>query len=144
MWAACLSGDLPHRSRAVAGHDLSAEEVDRGGGEDDEARARREIRAYPGKWHRKREWHARAPGGPFRHDNLVPRPQPSLWQDAPEAPLTDLESPEAQGRLSVCQLYGCMEPSGVHAGVPTYAHATGDLNFQRRFSSGGKNNRKLE
>ena len=64
--------------------------------------------------------------------NLVPRPRPELWQDAPESPLGALKSPQAQGRLAVCQLISSMDASRVDGGVATYAHAAGELNFRRR------------
>ena len=63
--------------------------------------------------------------------NLVPRPRPELWQDAPESPLGALKSPQAQGRLAVCQLISSMDESRSNFGVATYASSTGDVNFRR-------------
>ena len=63
--------------------------------------------------------------------NLVPRPRPELWQDAPESPLGALKSPQAQGRLAVCQLISSMDESRSNFGVATYASSTGDANFRR-------------
>ena len=61
----------------------------------------------------------------------MPAPRPELWQDAPHGPLHHLKSPEAQGRLAVCQLVSSMEESRVNFGVATYASATGEMNFRR-------------
>ena len=87
---------------------------------------------YRADWEAKLRRFARAPGGSFGFDNLVPAPRPELWQDAPHSPVEALTSPQAQGRLSVCQLISSMEGSRVNAGVATYASATGDVNFRRR------------
>ena len=86
---------------------------------------------YRAEWEEKLRRFARAPGGRFGMDNLVPAPRPELWQDAPHSPLEALTSPQAQGRLSVCQLISSMEESRVNVGVATYASATGDVNFRR-------------
>ena len=99
--------------------------------------------AYQRKWDAARAWHARAqPCDAFGSNNLVPAPQPELWQDAPHGPLHHLTSPEAQGRLAVCQLVSSMEESRVNFGVATYASATGEMNFRRWRappSAGGRN-----
>ena len=88
---------------------------------------------YQNKWNEARAWHARAQRRrAFGNDNLVPAPRPELWQDAPHGPLHQLKSPEAQGRLAVCQLVSSMEESRVNFGVATYASATGEMNFRRR------------
>ena len=86
---------------------------------------------YRAEWEEKLRRFARAPGGRFGMENLVPAPRPELWQDAPHSPLEALTSPQAQGRLSVCQLISSMEESRVNVGVATYASATGDVNFRR-------------
>ncbi len=87
---------------------------------------------YRADWEAKLRRFARAPGGRFGFDNLVPVPRPELWQDAPHSPVEALSSPQAQGRLSVCQLISSMEESRMNVGVATYASATGELNFRRR------------
>ena len=87
---------------------------------------------YRENWERKLVHHARSPGGDFGHENLVPEPQSEFWQDAPHSPLGELKSPEAQGRLAVCQLFSNMEKSGVHAGVATYAQTTGETTLRRQ------------
>jgi hypothetical protein len=87
---------------------------------------------YVERWDRLRARHSRAPGGRFGDDNLVPVPQPELWQDAPEAPLEQLRSHQGQGQLAVGRLYSSMEQSGVKAGQAKYAHAAGELHFAKR------------
>ena len=103
---------------------------DEGGGEEETpAPDLAERRAL---WEAKRRHHARAVPGRFGFDNLVPRSRPELWQDAPHSTLEELRTPEAQGRLAVCQLRSSLGPSRLNAGVATYAHPSGDLHFQRQ------------
>ena len=92
--------------------------------------------SYRKKWEQARDEYARAPGGAFEMGNLVPTPRPELWQDAPHSPLNLLTSPQAQGRLAVCQLVSSMEESRLNVGVATYASATGDVSFRRRSAAG--------
>ena len=94
--------------------------------------------SYREKWDAALDRYARAPGGAFGMGNLVPAPRPELWQDAPQSPLSLLTSPQAQGRLSVCQLISGMEESQAHAGLATYASATGEMNFTRRSTPAGR------
>ena len=87
--------------------------------------------SYREKWDAALDRYARAPGGAFGMENLGPAPRPELWQDAPQSPLSLLTSPQAQGRIAVCQLISGMEESRVNVGVATNASATGDVTFRR-------------
>ena len=92
---------------------------------------------YKKQWDRKLRWHARTVPGvakdfAFSDENLVPRPDPSLWQDAPHVPFHKLVSDESQARLSACRPISGLQEAGVIGGVPTYAHNTGEVNMRRR------------
>ena len=89
--------------------------------------SRAPARGVAADLHGSQPWRRRG----FSTDNLVPTPRPELWQDAPHSRLEELQTPQAQGRLAVCQLISSMEESRVNVGVATYASATGDVNFRR-------------
>ena len=114
-----------------------AERAVTGGTEPPPPPAGTSTQAQQAQWAESRRFFSRAPGGAFSHENLVPTPRPELWQDAPHSPLEHLRSPQAQGRLSVCQLISSMEESRVNVGVATYASSTGDVNFKRRTQPDG-------
>ena len=89
---------------------------------------------YRARWKERRDWHARVvEPQQFSRDNLVPKPIPRLWQDAPHVPFDKLLSDEAQARLSICRLTSCVEPAGLVDGTPSYASVTGGFRHSRRF-----------
>ena len=98
---------------------------------------REKTRKYSAGWKKKLRHHSRQVPGPardfaFGSDNLVPKPDPDMWQDAPHLPFDELKSTEAQNRLSACRPISGMREAGVVGGVPTYAHNTGEVNMRRR------------
>jgi len=98
---------------------------------------RERTQKYAAGWRRKLRHHSRQVPGPARDlafgvGNLVPMPNPDMWQDAPHLPFDELKSSEAQNRLSACRPISGMREAGVVGGVPTYAHNTGEVNMRRR------------
>ena len=72
----------------------------------------------PGKWHEnwnrqtRRASAARTNGRQtmkLNVQNLVPQPDPDLWQTTPEAPFQELCSEDARGKLSRCNLISAMK-----------------------------------
>ena len=49
------------------------------------------VQEYQAMWDSRKAWHARAVRGPFSRDNLVPCPEPQLWQDCPYVPFDELK-----------------------------------------------------
>jgi len=96
-----------------------------------DAPARPSVEEYQAMWDSRKAWHARAVRGPFSRDNLVPCPEPQLWQDCPYVPFDELKSTEAQSRLSVCRPHSNLEPASCAKGPPRYAHNTGGVLFRR-------------
>ena len=93
------------------------------------------VEEYQQRWVSLKAWHARPVDGPFGRDNLVPHPEPQLWQDCPYLPFDQLKSTEAQSRLSVCRPHSGLEEASCATGVPRYAHNTGGVIFRRWASS---------
>ena len=96
-----------------------------------------EVATYEKRWRQKLRRHAKSVPGPdkdhaFSLSNLVPRPNPSLWQYAPHVPFGELKSDEAENRLSVCRPISGLQEAACVGGVPTYAQNTGDVNIRRR------------
>ena len=56
------------------------------------------VEEYQKRWDSLKAWHARCVPGEFCRDNLVPTPEPQLWQDCPYVPFEELKSSEAQSR----------------------------------------------
>ena len=96
-----------------------------------DAPSRPTLEEYQRRWDARKAWHARPVEGAFSRDNLVPRPDPQLWQDCPYVPFDELKSPEAQSRLSVCRPHSNLEPASCAKGPPRYAHNTGGVRFKR-------------
>ena len=89
------------------------------------------LEALREKWERGKAWHARAVAGEFSSSNLIPTPEPQLWQDCPYVPFDKLKSTVAQSRLSVCRPFSGLEQASCAGGVPRYAHNTGGVMFRR-------------
>ena len=86
---------------------------------------------YQIRWDERKAWHARSVDGEFSKENLVPHPEPQLWQDCPYVPFEELKSSEAQSRLSVCRPHSNLEPASCAKGPARYAHNTGGVQFRR-------------
>ena len=93
------------------------------------------VEEYQKRWDSLKAWHARCVPGEFCRDNLVPTPEPQLWQDCPYVPFEELKSSESQSRLSVCRPHSGLEEASCATGVPRYAHNTGGVIFRRWASS---------
>ena len=93
------------------------------------------VEEYQTRWDKLKAWHSRPVEGPFGKENLVPHPEPQLWQDCPHVPFDQLKSTEAQSRLSVCRPHSGLEEASCATGVPRYAHNTGGVIFRRWASS---------
>ena len=93
------------------------------------------VEEYQKRWDVLKNWHARGVPGDFCRDNLVPSPEPQLWNDCPYVPFAELKSSEAQSRLSVCRPHSGLEEASCATGVPRYAHNTGTVVFRRWASS---------
>ena len=95
-------------------------------------RRRPTLEEYAAKWDALKEFYSRPVPGSFSRNNLVPRPNPQLWQDCPYVPFAKLKSSDAQARLSVCRPHSSLEEASCCNGVPRYAHITGDVRYWRR------------
>ena len=93
------------------------------------------VEEYQKRWDLLKAWHARVVPGEFSRENLVPIPEPQLWQDCPYVPFDKLHSTEAQSRLSVCRPHSGLEEASCATGTPRYAHNTGGVIFRRWASS---------
>ena len=48
-----------------------------------EAPQRPSVEEYQTRWDARKAWHARCVPGELSRDNLVPKPEPQLWQNCP-------------------------------------------------------------
>ena len=64
--------------------------------------------------------------------NLVPAPEPRLWQSTPEAPLRKLQSEPARAALACCNLDSSMVEGQDERGRAAYACVVGDTAIWRR------------
>ena len=87
------------------------------------------VQEYRERWAAKLTFHSRENPGSFSHRNLVPKPDHRLWQDCPSVAFDQLTSTESQARLSVCRPISGLSESAMTAGVPTYAHNTGEVHL---------------
>ena len=87
---------------------------------------------YRSKWEVERAKHVKVVPGEFGPSNLIPEPKPELMQDVPWVPFHLLKTEDAQARLSVCRPISGLQEAQLVAGVPTYAHNTGEVKFCRR------------
>ena len=93
---------------------------------------RPEIQEYKAKWMKLRDDHERSVPGAFSRKNLIPKPDHRLWQDCPYVPFKELQSDEAQARLSVCRPLSGLQEAGCVEGTMHYAHNHGEVNYRRR------------
>ena len=64
--------------------------------------------------------------------NLVPQPDDSLWQHAPEIPFHELRSEDSKGHLSCCNLQSSMKTQQDERGRSAYACSAGETSFWKR------------
>ena len=84
------------------------------------------------KWERELGKLARANRTARGPRNLVPRPQPEYWQNAPEAPFRELRSEASRSQLACCNLQSSMLQHQDERGRAAYACAAGETYFWRR------------
>ena len=64
--------------------------------------------------------------------NLVPVPDPSLWQSTPEAPFREVQSEPGRAALACCNLHSSMVEGQDERGRAAYACSVGDTAIWRR------------
>ena len=84
------------------------------------------------EWAARRARLARTVRGARGPRNLVPRPQPQYWQNAPEAPLHMLKSEASRAHLACCNMQSSMLLHQDERGRAAYACAAGETHFWRR------------
>ena len=52
-----------------------------------DAPLRPSVEEYQKRWDSLKAWNARVVPGEFSRENLVPTPEPQLWQDCPYVPI---------------------------------------------------------
>ena len=65
-------------------------------------------------------------------DNLVPRPAPQYWQNAPAAPFGELCTEAAQGVLACCNIQSSIAEQRDSCGLAAYVCSAGETSFWRR------------
>jgi hypothetical protein len=84
------------------------------------------------KWTARRQQESKVALGKFAKSNLVPKPRTELWQNTPEAPFHALNSEDARGHLSCCQLHSSMQKTGDQQRRASYVCSAGETTFWRR------------